>query len=314
MIPRAVIVTRSTVYEDLLDAHGTHGQARFWLSTRGQAIEPVVATHERHRAALKAVRDAIPSAWRLANLDRADLDRFLFEPDDLILSVGQDGLVANVARFLDGQRVIGVNPDPAQYDGVLAQHAPEAVPRLLALPPDDPALRPLTLVEARTDEGEVLRALNEVFIGHRSHQSARYLLRAERQERQSSSGLIVATGTGATGWASSVRRERANAPELPGPTDGRLAFFVREAFVSRSSGATLTAGVLEPGQSLEVVSEMNEGGVVFGDGIEKDYLPFGWGKRLTVRRSERTLNLVVRARRVVDFRRGRGTAEAATRL
>lgn len=292
MIPRAVIVTRPTVYEELLDAHGTHGQARFWLGNRGQRIEPVVESHERHHAALKRVREAVPLAWRLANLDRSDLDRFLFEPDDIVLAVGQDGLVANVARFLDGQRVLGVNADPSLYDGVLAQHAPDAVAGLLSR--DDPALRPLTLVEVRTDEGEVLRCLNEVFIGHRSHQSARYVLHAGQAERQSSSGLIVATGTGATGWASSIHRERVNAPTLPGATDGRLVYFVREAFYSRATRTTITGGVLQPGESLEVVSEMNEGGVVFGDGIERDFLPFGWGKRLTVSRSERTLNLVVK--------------------
>lgn len=297
MIPRAVVITRPTVYEELLDAHGTHGQARFWLGNRGQRIEPVVESHERHHAALKRVREAVPLAWRQANLDRSDLDRFLFEPDDLVLAVGQDGLVANVARFLDGQRVLGVNPDPTLYDGVLAQHAPDAVGALLTLPASDPAVRKLTLVEVRTDEGEVLRCLNEVFIGHRSHQSARYVLHAGKPERQSSSGLIVATGTGATGWASSIHRERANAPELPGATDGRLVYFVREAFYSRSTRTTITGGLLQPGETLEVVSEMNEGGVIFGDGIERDFLPFGWGKRLTVSRSERSLNLVVKPRR-----------------
>lgn len=41
---------------------------------------------------------------------RGDLDRFLFEPDDIVLALGQDGLVANVAKYLDGQPVIGSNP------------------------------------------------------------------------------------------------------------------------------------------------------------------------------------------------------------
>ena len=41
---------------------------------------------------------------------RGDLDRFLFEPDDLVVIVGQDGLVANVSKYLDGQPVVGINP------------------------------------------------------------------------------------------------------------------------------------------------------------------------------------------------------------
>ena len=37
---------------------------------------------------------------------------------------------------------------------------------------------------------------------------------------------------------------------------------------------------------------MNEGGVVFGDGIEEDRIDFGWGRELVVRRAERSLHLV----------------------
>jgi len=58
------------------------------------------------------VLGAIPSDWRRARVDRADLDRFLFEPEDVVVAVGQDGLVANVAKYLTGQPVIGCNPDP----------------------------------------------------------------------------------------------------------------------------------------------------------------------------------------------------------
>ena len=46
-----------------------------------------------------------------------------FGPEDVIIAVGQDGLVANVAKYLDGQPVVGVNPDPQRNPGVLVRHA-----------------------------------------------------------------------------------------------------------------------------------------------------------------------------------------------
>jgi hypothetical protein len=44
------------------------------------------------------------------------------------------------------------------------------------------------MVDARLDDGRRLLALNEVFLGHASHQSARYALEvADEAERHSSS-------------------------------------------------------------------------------------------------------------------------------
>lgn len=42
-------------------------------------------------------------------IKRAHFDRFVFAPEDVVIAVGQDGLVANVAKYLDGQPVLGIN-------------------------------------------------------------------------------------------------------------------------------------------------------------------------------------------------------------
>ena len=49
---RAVVVTRPTEYEGLLAEHATRQHARFFLSTRGQALEPVERRHALQTAAL----------------------------------------------------------------------------------------------------------------------------------------------------------------------------------------------------------------------------------------------------------------------
>lgn len=130
-----------------------------------------------------------------------------------------------------------------------------------------------------------------IFVGHPSHQSARYELRvAGRREAQSSSGVIVGTGTGATGWLASLARQ-APATPLPMAESSDLAFFVREPWPSPATGTDLTAGALTPGEGLglEVVSD---GLVVFGDGIESDRLTLPWGATVEIRLSDRALRLV----------------------
>ncbi len=295
-VPRVVVVTRGTPYEALLERHATRGQVKFFLETRGETIERVESSHRRFRLALDRVLQSIPPKWRRAHVDRIDLDRFLFEPEDIIVAVGQDGLVANVAKYLREQPVIGINPLPSEYDGILVPHAPDAARDLLPAAAERRiGLECRTMVEAELDDGQRLLALNEVFVGHRSHQSARYRLSvAQRQERHSSSGLIVASGTGATGWARSINLSRGNVLALPGPQERRLAFFVREAFPSVATGVELTCGVIGESDAVEVVSEMNEGGVIFGDGIEADCLDFAWGQTARIRMSNRSLHLVRR--------------------
>ncbi len=292
--PRVVVVTRATEYEALLARHGTREQARFFLRQRGRDLDELDERHRRREAALGVVSAAIPSRWRRARIDRGDLSRFVFGPEDVVVVVGQDGLVANAAKYLRGQRVVGVNPDPRSNDGVLASHPAEAVGDLLpGASTGAGKIEVRTMVSARLDDGQRLLALNEVFIGHRTHQSARYRVEgAAGDEAQSSSGVIVTTGTGATGWARSIARQRADAVPLPAPTERRLAFFVREPFPSVSTGTSRESGVLVEGATLALRSEMDDRGTIFGDGIEDDRLEFGWGLRVEVGVATERLHLV----------------------
>jgi hypothetical protein len=240
------------------------------------------------------VQRAIPVRWRRTRVDRRELDRFLFEPEDVVIALGQDGLVANIAKYLSGQTVIGLNPDPERYDGVLVKHPPEAARDLIAMAEAKRCRAEVrTMVQARLDDGQALVALNEIYVGHRTHQSARYRIAfCGGEERHSSSGIVVATGTGSTGWARSIRRERACDLVLPGPSDARLVFFVREAFPSKATGTAITEGCIEEHQHLAITSEMNDDGVLFGDGIEEDRVAFPWGMRAEISKAQIQLHLV----------------------
>lgn len=291
--PRAVFVTRETDYELLLARHATRGQAKFFLEARGLDIDVLEDRHHRLGETVQAGRAAVPADWRQAAIGRADLDRFLFGPEDVIVVVGQDGLVANVAKYLDGQPVLGLNPAPDLYDGVLVRVPLARLPELLpaSVAGAAPAER-RTMVEARLDTGERLLALNEVFVGHRSHQSARYRITTpDGAEDHSSSGLIVSSGTGATGWARSIM-EATHAGLSLDPQERAVAFFVREPFPSVATGTALRAGKLAR-EPLGVTSRMNEGGVIFADGIEQDFIAFNWGQGVTLGPAAQTLHLVV---------------------
>ncbi len=292
--PRIVVVTRSTDYALLLARHGTRGQAEFFLRNRGQNMETVAARHDRFMHALAQVHGEIPNQWRSARLDRRDLDRFVFEPQDLVVVLGQDGLVANLAKYLSGQIVIGLNPMPDLYEGVLVQYRPQDIRELAQAALSAQAhIEARAMAEATLDDGQSLLCLNEIFVGHASHQSARYLLEyAGDSEQQSSSGVIVTTGTGASGWARSIHTANRSRLQLPTPSEHRLSFFVREAWPSIATGAAMTEGDIDIDHALRITSEMDDNGVIFGDGIETDHLTFGYGQRLQLRPAQQTLNML----------------------
>ena len=296
LAPRVVLVHRTTEYEELVARHGTHGQAAFFLSSRGRDIEEVAERHHRTRRALAEVASAVPMTWRQARVERADLDRFLFAPEDLVVVVGQDGLVANVAKYLAGQPVLGIDTDPGRNPGVLVRHRPGDAAKLFASTQSGRAdFNELTMVEAVADDTQRLVALNEIYLGAVGHQTARYRLGLEDDggvvEAQASSGVLIGTGTGATGWIRSVWQGRGSDLPLPRPTEDRLLWYVREAWPSPATGTSLVAGELTAAARLRLTVE-SERLVAFGDGMETDAVELTWGQTVRVGVCRERLRLV----------------------
>lgn len=301
-LPRIVIITRPTPLEMLVRRMGTLENAKFYAESRGRNLDWATRAHELQQRAVAAVLAAIPPEQHRTQLSREEFDRFVFNADDVIFAVGQDGLVANIAKYLQGQRVVGFNPDPETVGGQLCRHKPAQAAAIIAWINTGRgkfAVENRTLVQALREDGQRLLALNEVFIGHQSHQSAKYTINAGNgadPERQSSSGVIVSTGTGATGWTASICLQRGIETPLPAPTSRALAWFVREPWPSVGTGTSLNFGVLGESDALTLQSELGEGGVVFGDGIESDYLEFNDGQTVTISVAPETLNLVEAAK------------------
>ncbi len=296
LAPRVLLVHRRTEYDELLARHGSHGQAEFYLATRGRDIAEIHHRHARQQAALRQVVAGIPLTWRQAHVERGDLPQFLFAPEDIVVAVGQDGLIANLAKYLTGQPVLGINPDPDRNPGILVPLAPDTFAD--ALHDTVRGSQPFehrTMVTATTDDGQQLFALNEIYLGHRSHQTARYTVTTPDmgRERQASSGLIIGTGTGATGWCRSIWQEHHSGLPLPRPTDRTLIWFTREAWPSPTTGITLTEGLLS--QPLTVTVESDQL-VAFGDGLESDHLTLNWGQDVTIGIADTTLRLATATR------------------
>ena len=320
---KIVLVTRPTRLAELVVRFNTVSQARFYIEHQGADFEDYVREDEIYHHALVEAQAVLRKLARVQVIDRSFLPNFVFGSEDTVLTLGQDGLVANTIKYLRGQPVVGVNPDPARWDGKLL---PFKIGDLKKIVPEVFAhrrpIKSVTMAKASLNNGQAMYAVNDLFIGPKSHGSARYVIRCGKEaETQSSSGVIVSTGMGSTGWLKSLLTGAAaitqsagsvlvqhsvtdsvankNAQRKPGPKvrlnvrtefawDANYLFFtVREPFPTHTTGASLVFGRVTPETPLQLESQMAENGVIFSDGIEKDFLEFNSGTQVVINLAER---------------------------
>ena len=272
---KIVLVTQKSRLQELLYKYNTKAQAKFHIEHMGADFSDYILEDETYQKALANVKQIADKYAKITVVDREFIPNMLFGKDDIVIAVGRDGLVCNTVKYLSGQKLIGVNPDPARWDGFYAW----------------------------LYEQKLMLAVNDFFIGPKSHTSARYDLTTRHTlgrvitESQSSSGIIVSTGIGQTGWYKSVMAQAKAACGLFG-YDGsgdyekigwdekKLSFVVREPFPSNTTDATVVFGTISEGDPFRVLSKMPENGIIFSDGMEEDAIEFNSGVEVNIGMSE----------------------------
>jgi NAD kinase len=304
---KVVLVTRKTRLEDLIAKYLTAAQARFYVEHLGADFSDYQREHDVYLGQQHRTLQTLEQWGRYQVIERGFLPNFIFGPSDIVVALGQDGVVANSMKYLDGHPLIGINPDARRYDGILLPFGADDLAALLPeVAADRRPFKTVTMAKATLANGQVLHAVNDLFIGARTHTSAIYEIAAGgEKETQSSSGLIVSTGLGSTAWFKSIvtgslaiagrfGRQIDSAPYFPLPWDSHeLQFAVREPFPSRASQTNLVYGRLTKSKHLSVRSLMPENGVIFSDGIEADRLDFNSGTEVQIALAEREGRLIV---------------------
>lgn len=327
-IERITIITRPTRMAGLLNRWGTKGQAMFRFKVnkavafaRAGKMEAAAQAQKQssndldfdlleeeddvYQQAVKQLTLDLDFGVPVQVIDRGFMPNYDFSMSSAVVVLGQDGLVANAAKYVGSVPIIGVNPDPQRFDGVLLPfQVPDARKVLQQVLAGKSKTRSATLAEVKLQDGQQLLAFNDFFVGVRSHVSARYKITVRgTTESHSSSGVLISTGAGSTGWMSSVYNMAsgiAKANNSKGITPQRLPidapkllWAVREPFISRTSNAGLVCGTLENNATIVIESMTPENGVIFSDGIEADALEFNAGTIATIGIAARKAKLVV---------------------
>lgn len=299
----AIIVRNKTRLESLIERFNTKAQAKFYIESLGGDFDDYVLEHEIFYQSLNSVQAQLSAVIKHKTIDRSFIPSYIFSDKNVIVVIGQDGLVANTAKYSKGIPIIAINPDKKRYDGVLLPFDSTdfivAVEQVAGSKFESKTVR---LAEAKLNDGQRLLAFNDLFIGAASHVSARYKISFNNKtEEHSSSGLIVSTPSGSTGWLSSIFNmaygvagmfEKNLKPKRPKLKDNELLFAVREPFQSIRTQTGISSGIIKSSNLLTIESYMPTGGVIFSDGIESDFLKFNSGSIVTVGIADETATLV----------------------
>ena len=299
---KIIVVTRKTRLDELVKKYNTLEQAKFYIEHLGADFSDYMNEHIMYWEEVKTVKKVCEMRARMQVVDREYLPNLILGAEDIIVVLGQDGLVANTLKYTNGQPVIGINPDPSRWDGVLLPFSPQqtffAIDKVLRKEYD---AKNVTMAEAKLTNGERIIAVNDLFVGRKTHASARYSIMIEgKQDNQSSSGIIVSTGLGSTGWYKSIvtgaRRINGSVEsDIRGLdwSDEKLFYNVREPYPSNSTDTNIVFGEIDNRQEIRILSQMPEEGVIFSDGMEYDAVEFTAGMEAVIRVADKKGKLVL---------------------
>jgi len=300
----AIIIKNKTRLETLIEKFNTKAQARFYIESLGGDFNDYEYENEIFHNSLSKVQRNLSTVLKNKIVERSFLPSFIFNHKQVIVTVGQDGLVANTAKYVKQIPIVAINPDPERFDGVLLPFNTDnflaAIDNVIT---NNYKSKLTSFAEAKLNDGQRLIAFNDLFIGATSHVSARYQIKYNNKtEEQSSSGIIVSTQAGSTGWLSSIFNmsfgihkfiEKDNSKKKYAKLkDNQLMFAVREPFASKRSQVETIAGIITGQSKLVIQSFMPSNGLIFSDGIETDFLKFNSGAIATIGIADEKANLV----------------------
>lgn len=303
-IEYAIIIKNKTRLESLIERFNTKAQAKFYIENLGGDFSDYELEDSNFHRSLNSLQTQLSKVIKHKTIDRDYLPSYIFSQNNIIIVIGQDGLVANTAKYANNVPLIAVNPDKNRFDGVLLPFdVSDFLIGVIAVIENKENTRTLRFAEAKLNDNQRLLGFNDLFVGASSHISARYRISyKDKTEEQSSSGLIISTSAGSTGWLSSIFNmsygvtnlfEKDLKPKKPKLKESQLFFAVREPFKSIRTQIGITAGIVQNSNKLIIESLMPSKGIIFSDGIEKDFLNFNSGSIAEIGIADEKVNLVL---------------------
>ena len=299
-----VVCAKRTKWQRDLERYGDQDFLKRIYELQNNAFEKVFTSHERQLENLETLRNRLPEADFIF---REDLVAFEPRPGQILVSLGGDNHFVYCARFAGNEPILAINSDPQTSTGSLLYFDTDSFLKKLnrrksneaALHPEISRKEAWTMVEAELQypDGRIIRTgpcISEISIRNAFPDAmSRYVLSVDGEppEEQKSSGLLIATGAGSTGWVRnclppSIQR---TSHATFGREENLFRIVAREPGYRAGRKYRYRYRSLET-QQLKVISEMD--GEFTVDAHEERRFPFPPATQATIQISEQRLHVV----------------------
>ncbi len=184
-------------------------------------------TSPQHNSTLNVLRDSLKvQKVHYDEITTAFLDRVDFNKYNIVICVGGDGTLLRTSYFIEDQLVLGVNSDNANSIGYLLNVSKDNLKQAIAkIAKNKYSVEKRTRINTYKNGKFIGGALNEIFVGHKDpYKVLEYFIGIDGRKsiHMKSSGTLVSTGSGSTGWMHSAGGQDFD------KTSRKLEYLVRE--------------------------------------------------------------------------------------
>lgn len=250
--------------------------------------EKVLSAYGRQLQSFDKVMSVVKNAQVI---EGRSLKRDFCKIGALVIILGGDNYFQYVSHFLDTQFVLGVNSDPERSEGVLTAFDDQSFAQVFEKVRNGQfILEEWSRLEVSLNGQKINSlAISEVYIGSwERFNISKYVLSFKgEEEEQKSSGVLIATGAGSTGWF----RSATGGDNIFPKTAKEARFFVTEIFRGKHHLGKISKGVIKPGEKLEITSLGKHKNVVSID--SKLNHDFPRGSKVSIEFSDKQLKVIV---------------------
>ncbi len=275
IVKQALIVIKKTKFE--LDEI-TYPDRDFYhkiTKIQNNSYDRIFRSHERQLESRKILqKDVFPQGKFIF---RDELDHINPNKYDLLVSLGGDNHFTYVAHHAGDTKILGCNSDSHTSRGALLSFTPETLQSAVQNNWENTEIEEWSMIYAKLvypDNSvlETVSCVNEISIRNTSPDlTSRYVIQYDGfTEEQKSSGLLLYTGAGSTGWYTSCKGLGDFEVESFSKSADYYKLFSRE--LSRKAREHFKFTDMKIYGTLRVISEMN-GGISI-DSLTERYYPF----------------------------------------